>query len=261
MVGFAWRSVPIVSQYKTVAALDSHDDFTLICERLLREYERELEQSKEEVIQNKSTLEAAGCEKIFIAPDCIGHVKLKAIDLLLSQLIDGSVLMVPSWEHLGTHSFVLQCLRASIEERVYIITPEHKALIYIPEPERARVHRSWVENSVRRETVGNPDTREQVLDMLRSGHSAADIQQTLGISRSAYYRYAKSELSIALLLKQYVALRAQGHTGEQIMEELSITEDTYFELIREHSRIEEIQRNVRQIDETVGLNSSSEDTQ
>ena len=188
LLGFVWRQIPVVSQFKLEKEYNSDDRFMPWSKRVIEDYERRCADAASECKAAVQMLKEQGCQDVVVSPDAIGSMRLVLFDRLLSELPEQSFLMVTSWGDFGTESMVLDCVDRALTKRIYVITEQHLSLQYLPTDHLDEAYRSLVRPQISGGYRIRRSRREQITDLLTQGLTAIQVQERLKISKSTYYR-------------------------------------------------------------------------
>ena len=188
LLGFVWRQIPVVSQFKLEKEYNSDDRFMPWSKRVIEDYERRCADAASECKAAVQMLKEQGCQDVVVSPDAIGSMRLVLFDRLLSELPEQSFLMVTSWGDFGTESMVLDCVDRALAKRIYVITEQHLSLQYLPTDHLDEAYRSLVRPQISGGYRIRRSRREQITDLLTQGLTAIQVQERLKISKSTYYR-------------------------------------------------------------------------
>lgn len=230
-VGFVWRRIPGISQHKLGLESLYSDSFDKWSNYFLKRYEQDCKDDEQLFKDQTDLLLREGAERIYVAPEAVGSIKLKILDRLIKEIPAGTFVLVPSWGDLCSPSMVDQFVaNASLQER-YFILPIHKSLRLMPTSEIQQVHKSWVVDSIQNTYVSTSSKRDLILELQEQGLSPEQIQLELGISKSTYYRQLDSAVPIADRKKQILDLLANNKSPVEIQASLGISSSTYYRIM------------------------------
>ena len=231
MVGFVWRRIPGISQFKLGLESLYSDSFDKWSSHFLKRYEQDCKNDEQRFKDQTDLLRREGAERIYVAPEAVGSIKLKVLERLLREIPIGTFVLVPSWGDLCSPSMVDQFVaEASLQER-YFILPIHKSLILMPSSEIQQVHKSWVVDSIQNTYVSTSSKRDQILALQEQGLSPEQIQLELGMSKSTYYRQLDAAAPMIDRKKQILDLLALNKTPVEIQASLGISSSTYYRIM------------------------------
>lgn len=188
LVGFVWRQIPVLSQFKLENEYGPEDEFVPWAQRILKDYERRCANAAEECSRSVEFLTLHGCNRVVVCPDAIGSVRLVLFDRLLDELPKESFLMVSSWGDFGSESTVLDCVDRALAQKVYVITEQHLSLQYLPADRLDEAYRSMVRPQIYGGYRVRRSRTEQITELLEQGLTPVEIQEQLKVSKSTYYR-------------------------------------------------------------------------
>jgi DNA-binding CsgD family transcriptional regulator len=188
LVGFVWRQIPVLSQFKLENEYGPEDEFVPWAQRILKDYERRCANAAEECSRSVELLTLHGCHRVVVCPDAIGSVRLVLFDRLLDELPKESFLMVSSWGDFGSESTVLDCVDRALAQKVYVITEQHLSLQYLPADRLDEAYRSMVRPQIYGGYRVRRSRTEQITELLEQGLTPVEIQEQLKVSKSTYYR-------------------------------------------------------------------------
>lgn len=188
LVGFVWRQIPVLSQFKLEKEYGPEDNFVPWSQRIIDDYERRCASATEECKTSVQLLKSFGCTSVVVSPDAVGSIRLVLFDRLLSELPKQSFLMVTSWGDFGGESIVLDCVDRALAKSVYVITEQHSSLQYLPSDHLDEAYRSLVRPQITGGFRVRRSRKEQITDLLAQGLTAVQVQERLKISKSTYYR-------------------------------------------------------------------------
>jgi DNA-binding CsgD family transcriptional regulator len=231
MVGFVWRRIPGISQHKLGLETLYRDSFDKWSSYFLARYEQECKNDEQRFKEQTDLLLREGAERLYVAPEAVGSIKLKILERLLREIPVGTFVLVPSWGDLCSPSMVDQFVAdASLQER-YFILPIHKSLRLMPSSEIQQVHKSWVVDSIPNTYVSTSSKRDQILALQEQGLSPEQIQLELGMSKSTYYRQLDAATPIIDRKKQILDLLAKSMTPVEIQASLGISSSSYYRIM------------------------------
>ncbi len=188
LLGFVWRQIPVVSQFKLEKEYNSDDRFMPWSKRVVEDYERRCIDAADECEASVRLLMQQGCNDVVVSPDAIGSLRLVLFDRLLAELPEQSFLMVTSWGDFGTESMVLDCVDRALAKKIFVITEQQLSLQYLPADHLEEAYRSLVRPQITGGYRIRRSRQEQINDLLVQGLTSIQIQERLKISKSTYYR-------------------------------------------------------------------------
>lgn len=233
LVGFLWRCIPIISQHKIALESLCPDSFDRWSNLLLNRYNEELVRFESQLVEQSNLLEKEGVERLYVAPEAIGSIKLKVVHRLLKELSPGTFILVPSWGNLGSRSIVGEIVNAGFSQNRFFILPSQKSLMHIHPSEIKQAYQSWVIASIENSYVSVTSRRDQILSLQEQGWSPEEIQVELGISKSTYYRQLESPIPAVNRRKQIIELYENGLTPTEIQARLGISSSTYYRIMEQ----------------------------
>ena len=190
LVGFVWRQIPVVSQFKLEKDYGHDDSFDSWAKSTIDDYERRCCEAATECEESVNLLKSKGCTNVVVSPDAIGSIRLVLFDRFLAEIAPLTFVMVTSWGDFGSESIVLDFVDRALARNVLVITDQHLSLMDMPDD---RLYEAY-NNLVRPQIIGGYRYRrsrqEQVIELLRRGMTPIEIQEQLKISKSTYYRLA-----------------------------------------------------------------------
>jgi hypothetical protein len=188
LVGFVWRQIPVLSQFKLENEYGPEDEFVPWAQRILKDYERRCANAAEECSRSVELLTLHGCHRVVVSPDAVGSLRLVLFDRLLAELPERSFLMVNSWGDFGGESMVLDCVERALLKGVYVITEQHLSLLHLPDDYLEEAYRNLVIPQITGGFRVRLSRKEQITALLAKGLTPLEVQERLKISKSTYYR-------------------------------------------------------------------------
>jgi hypothetical protein len=201
LLGFVWRQIPTLSQFKLEKDYCPEDKFVPWSQRIIEDYERRCTLAAEECRRSVELLKSLGCQQVVVSPDAVGSMRLVLFDRLLAELPKHTFLMVTSWGDFGGQSTVLDCVDRALAKSVYVITEQHSSLQYLPSDHLDEAYRSLVRTQITGGYRVRLSRTEQIRELLESGMSPVEVQDHLKISKSTYYRLT-AELELIEAMKR-----------------------------------------------------------
>ena len=188
LIGFVWRQIPVVSQFKLDKFFSDKDRFADWSRRVIDDYENKCVEAAAECEASVELLRLHGCSEVVVSPEAIGSLRIVLFDRFLNELPEETFVMVTSWGDFGPESTVLDCIDKALERKVYVITEQHRSLQYVPADHLNEAYMSLV----RQQTSGSfrikHSRREKIVQLANLGKTQEEILKDLDISRSTYYR-------------------------------------------------------------------------
>ncbi len=203
VIGFVWRQIPVLSQFKLEKEYRPDDKFMVWSNRVIEDYERRCVVAAEECLSSVQLLKSYGCTDVVVSPDAIGSVRLVLFDRLLDELPKESFLMVSSWGDFGSESTVLDCVDRALAQKVYVITEQHLSLQYLPADRLDEAYRNMVRPQISGGYRVRRSRTEQITELLDQGLTPVEVQEQLKVSKSTYYRLMAEANLVEAIMREH----------------------------------------------------------
>lgn len=185
VVGFIWQKIPIISQYKLKTNQNNFMDF---CDETLSDYKRNVLECFDSTNTLKNQLEQNGCSRVVVVPEAVGSIRTNLFEHFLSDIPEYSFVMVANYEGFGNSRVLYSCMDLAFRKNIFLITPEHRPMINLPDADIKNVYLSWVRNGKISNNSFNMLRKAKMEQLLEKGFTSKQIAVELGISKSTYYR-------------------------------------------------------------------------
>jgi hypothetical protein len=188
IIGFVWRHIPVVSQYKLENGYGPEDTFLHWSQKVIDDYENQCAIAARECETSKAVLTSLGCTEVVVSPDATGSLRLVLFDRLLAELPPYTFLMVTSWDDLGKGSVLVDYADRALTKKVFVVTPNHLSLNHMPDDVLVEAYKNLVRPQIAPGTHTQSKRSSQIAYLLAQGLTATEVQERLKISKSTYYR-------------------------------------------------------------------------
>ena len=185
VVGFIWQKIPTISQYKLK---NNQSNFIDFCDETVNDYKRDFLECFNITNALKNQLKQNGCSRVVVVPEAVGSIRTNLFEHFLSDIPEYSFVMVSNYEGFGNSIVLYACMDLALKKNIFLITPEHRPIINLPNGDIKHVYLSWVRNNKTSNNAFNVLRKVKMEQLLEKGFTSKQIQVEMGISKSTYYR-------------------------------------------------------------------------